>query len=180
VDTRKQVYIALKLVLSEADAHTLPFPTDRYLVKSLLRKKETTMETDLRRFILGKPSKRSDYGIRAEKKAQEYLKKRFKVVSSGRKLTRSPASHGPADWEVIADSGKIVALIQVKASRTKGGARLSSAEHERLIETAKQYNTRAFLTKYERGHYSTIQVYPATKKTTRKTKAKTKRISRKN
>lgn len=31
---------------------------------------------------------------------------------------RSPASHGPADWEVVDKSGKIVGLFQVKTSRT--------------------------------------------------------------
>ena len=120
--------------------------------------------------LWGKPTKRSDYGIRAEKGAKEYLKKRFKTVSTGRKLKRSPASHGPADYEVIdPKSGKIVALIQVKASRTKGGARISSAEREKLIKQAKDYRTRAFLTKYERGHYTTVKIYPKPrKKTTRK------------
>ncbi|MCL7390052.1 MAG: hypothetical protein LZ173_09020 [Thaumarchaeota archaeon] len=68
---------------------------------------------------------RTTYGIKAEKKAEKYLRKRFKVVSKNRTLQRAPASHGPADWEVIDSDGKIIAiiaLIQVKASRYKGGA----------------------------------------------------------
>ena len=131
--------------------------------------------------LYGKPSKRSDYGIRAEKKAEEHLKKRFKVASTGRKLKRSPASHGPADWEVIdPKSGKIVALIQVKASRTKGGARISSTERDKMVETAKDYRTRAFLTTYERGHYSTGQIYPIRQKKTtgKKTGSKTTKTRR--
>jgi len=78
----------------------------------------------------------------------------------GRALHRSPASHGPADWEVIDPTGKLVALIQVKSSKIKGGAYLSKAGREKLIEAAKKYHTRAFLTTYERGHYHTRQLWP--------------------
>lgn len=42
-----------------------------------------------------KPTKRPDYGIRKEIEAEGHLKRRFRVVSAGRKLIRSPASHGP-------------------------------------------------------------------------------------
>ena len=111
-------------------------------------------------WLWGEPKKKTSYGIRAEKKAEDYLKKRFKVVSMGRTLQRAPASHGPADWEVIDSNGKIIALIQVKSSKYKGGARLSAKEREKLINTAKNYHTRAFLTTYERGHYTTKQLYP--------------------
>jgi hypothetical protein len=51
---------------------------------------------------------RSGYGYRAEKRADGYLKKRFRVVAMKRKLRRAPASHGPADWEVVDSTGKIV------------------------------------------------------------------------
>jgi Holliday junction resolvase len=114
-------------------------------------------------WLFGKPNKKTSYGIKAEKGAEEYLKKRFKVVSMGRTLQRAPASHGPADWEVIDSNGKIIALIQVKSSKYKGKARLSPREREKLVETAKKYHTRAFLTIYERGHYTTKQLYPIKK-----------------
>jgi hypothetical protein len=104
--------------------------------------------------------KKTSYGIRAEKHADDYLKKRFKVVSLGRTLRRAPASHGPADWEVVESTGKIIALIQVKSSKYKDGARLSATERDKLIEAAKVFHTRAFLTIYERGHYTTKQLYP--------------------
>jgi len=110
------------------------------------------------------PKRKSSYGIKAERKAEDHLKQRFKTIATGRKLQRSPASHGPADWEVIDLTGKPVALIQVKSSKIKGGARISPTEREKLIETAKQYHTRAFLTTYERGHYHTKQLYPIRKK----------------
>lgn len=108
----------------------------------------------------GEPKKKSSYGIRAEKRADDYLKKRFKVVSMDRTLRRAPASHGPADWEVIDPTGKIIALVQVKSSKYKGRAHLSARERDKLIETAKVFHTRAFLTTYERGHYTTKQLYP--------------------
>jgi len=108
----------------------------------------------------GEEKKKPSYGIRAEKHADDYLKKRFKVVSLNRTLRRAPASHGPADWEVIEPTGKIIALIQVKSSKRKGGAHLSTRERNKLIETAKVFHTRAFLTIYERGHYTTKQLYP--------------------
>jgi len=107
-----------------------------------------------------KPRKKRSYGMRAEIKAEDYLKQRFKTTATGRTLRRSPASRGPADWEVVDSTGKPIALIQVKSSKTKGGARLSSRERAKLIETAKAYHTRAFLTIYERGHYHTKQLYP--------------------
>ncbi len=108
----------------------------------------------------GESKKRPSYGIRAEKHADDYLKKLFKVVSMGRTLKRAPASHGPADWEVVDSAGKIIALIQIKSSIYKGKARLSTKERDKLIEEAKRYHTRAFLTIYERGHYHTKQLYP--------------------
>jgi Holliday junction resolvase-like predicted endonuclease len=111
-------------------------------------------------WLFGTPKKRSSYGIRAEKNAEDYLKKRFKTVSMNRTLKRAPASHGPADWEVLESTGKIVALIQVKSSKYKGGARISPRERDKLIKTAKEYHTRAFVTKCERSHYTTNQVYP--------------------
>jgi hypothetical protein len=110
--------------------------------------------------LWGEEKKKPSYGIRAEKHADEHLKKRFKVVSMDRSLKRAPASHGPADWEVVDSSGKIIALVQVKSSIYKGKARMSTKERDRLIEEAKRYRTRAFLTTYERGHYHTKQLYP--------------------
>lgn len=109
---------------------------------------------------LNNPKRKTGYGIRAEKKAEDYLKRRFRVVSMGRTLRRAPASHGPADWEVVNPTGKITALIQVKSSKYKGKARLSPRERDKLIETAKIFHTRAFLTICERGHYTTKQLYP--------------------
>ena len=114
-------------------------------------------------FDWGKPKRSSTYGQRAERNAEDYLKKRFKTVSTKRTLRKAPASHGPADWEVIDVTGKTVALIQVKASRYKGGARISVRENAKLVETAKIYRTRAFLTTCERGHYTTRQLYPIRK-----------------
>jgi len=111
-------------------------------------------------WLWGTPKKRSSYGMRAEKNAEDYLKKRFKVVSMDRTLRRSPASHGPADWEVLNSTGKITALIQVKSSKYKGGARIGPAERHKLVDTAKEYRTRAFVTTCERGHYTTRQLYP--------------------
>jgi Holliday junction resolvase-like predicted endonuclease len=108
----------------------------------------------------GKEKKKPSYGIRAEKHADDHLKKRFSVASKERTLRRAPASHGPADWEVVESTGKIIALVQVKSSKFKGKARMSPSEKAKLIETAKAYHTRAFLTIYERGHYTTKQLYP--------------------
>jgi Holliday junction resolvase-like predicted endonuclease len=112
----------------------------------------------------GERKKKSSYGIKAEIKAEDHLKRRFKTTATNRTLKRSPASHGPADWEVIDTTGKLVALIQVKSSKTKGGARIGPGERKKLIKTAKEYHTRAFLTTYERGHYHTKQLYPIRKK----------------
>jgi len=119
--------------------------------------------------------KKESYGMRAERKAEEYLKKRFKVVATDKKLKRALASHGPADWIIIDSTGKTIALIQVKSSKLKGGARLSPAEREKLIETAKEFHTRAFLTTCERGHYHTKQLYPIREKATTSKKRKTTR-----
>ena len=94
----------------------------------------------------------------AEKEAMTYLEKSFETVKNERRIVQSgwtvpisKAKHIHSDYHVVNKGGKVIAVIQVKASRAKGAAYLSPKSKENLKKEANYFKADSYLLKYENG-----------------------------
>lgn len=104
-----------------------------------------------------------DYGLRKEKEALSTIRNRFPTTSYI--IEHRPASRGAADYKVFnklsdGSKGACVAVIQVKTSKSVGGARHTSKDIERLRKSAAAHGGRcvALFLLIERDHAEWVQV----------------------